>query len=402
MLAKPLFQPFFLGGFESSTHRRRNGKRLDMIGAIHHDHYAQDDYRRLREHNITTVRDGVRWHLIETAPGHYDWQSVLPMLHAAHATNTQVIWDICHYGWPDDLDIWGPEFVPRLAAFAHAFATLVARETDTIPFYTPVNEISFFAWAGGDVGYLNPFCTGRGFELKVQLARAALAATDAIWSVDARARFVHADPVIHIVADPTHPDDQAMIEGHRQAQFQAWDMISGRLWPQLGGHPKYLDIIGVNYYPNNQWIHGGPPIDRFHPHYRLFRHILWEVYERYGRPLLVAETGCEDTMRPTWLAYIGREVRAALTAGVPVEAVCWYPIINHPGWDDDRHCHNGLFDYTETSGERDVYEPLACELRVQNAQIGQLRDSLARATGSAGTTEMETFAPSPEYETPDA
>jgi len=33
--------------------------------------------------------------------------------------------------------------------------------------------------------------------------------------------------------------------------------------------------------------------------------------------------------------------------------------VNHPGWDDNRHCYNGLLDYPNDAGERDVYEPLA-------------------------------------------
>ena len=40
--------------------------------------------------------------------GRYDWSSFLPMLRAARETGTQVLWDLLHYGWPDDLDIWRP------------------------------------------------------------------------------------------------------------------------------------------------------------------------------------------------------------------------------------------------------------------------------------------------------
>ena len=36
--------------------------------------------------------------------------------------------------------------------------------------------------------------------------------------------------------------------------------------------------------------------------------------------------------------------------------------MNHPGWEDDRHCYNGLWDYADTSGARDMYAPLAGEL----------------------------------------
>lgn len=367
-----LFDSFFQGGFECSTHRRGDGRRLDMLAAIGHDRHVVADYRTLGRHGIRTVRDGLRWHLIETSPGRYDWSSFLPMLRAARDTGAQVIWDVLHYGWPDDLDVWRPAFVERLARFAAAAATLVRNETDAVPVYAPVNEISFLAWGGGDVAYLNPFARGRGHELKVQLARAAIAAMDAIWAIEPRARFVHADPVINVLAHPDREHERPHAEGHRQAQFHGWDMIAGHSWPQLGGTPRHLDIVGVNYYFNNQWIHGTGPIDVDHPRYRRFRYILAETYARYGRPIFVAETGIEGERRSSWLATIGAEVRAALRAGVPVEGICLYPIVNHPGWDNDRDCPNGLFDAAAGPDGRSAYPPLAEELVRQQALFAPL------------------------------
>ncbi|MBD8553138.1 glycosyltransferase [Rhizobium sp. CFBP 8762] len=376
-----LFQSFFHGGFECSSHRLGHGRRLDIIAATEHDTNAENDFRQLASHSIRTVRDGFRWHLIETSPGRYDWSSVIPMLRAARKTGTQVIWDLLHYGWPDDLDIWKPEFVTRFARFAAAAAKVVQEETDQIPFYSPVNEVSFFSWGGGDAGYLNPFARGRGYELKVQLARASIAAMDAVLHVDPRARFVHCDPVINVITDPGRPWERQTAEGHRQSQFQGWDLISGRMWPQIGGADRYLDIVGVNYYFNNQWIHGGPPIDIGHPLYRPFRNILIETYARYGRPIFIAETGVEWERRPEWLAYIGAEVRAAMAAGVPMEGICLYPVVEHLGWDDDRYCHNGLLSAKPTNGIREEYTPLAEELRRQTFLFGNvLRKSAAIAT----------------------
>ncbi|UHS62144.1 glycosyltransferase [Agrobacterium vaccinii] len=364
-----IFQSFLQGGFECSTHRLRprdgetEGKRLDVIASTHHDRHAAVDYQQLASHSIRTVRDGLRWHLIEKAPGYYDWASFLPMLEAANDTRTQIIWDLLHYGWPDDIDIWSPHFVTRFAKFAAAAAQLVKDHSDAVPFYSPVNEISFFSWGGGDAAYLNPFANGRGFELKVQLARAAIAAMDAILVVEPRARFVHCDPVINVITDPSRPWERGVAEGHRQSQFQGWDLLSGRMWPQIGGHEKYLDIVGVNYYHNNQWIHGGPPIDMDHPLYKPFRTILTETYARYGKPIFIAETGIEGDRRASWMSYIQQEVTAAMKCGVPVEGICLYPIVNHPGWDDDRACENGLLAAQFTDGKRDVYEPLAKALK---------------------------------------
>jgi beta-glucosidase/6-phospho-beta-glucosidase/beta-galactosidase len=270
-----------------------------------------------------------------------------------------VIWDLLHYGWPDDLDIWSPRFVDRFARYCAACAHAVREESDDVPFYCPVNEISFFAWGGGDAGYLNPFAHGRGFELKVQLARAAIAAMDAMLAVDPRARFVHCDPVINVIADPSRPSETAAAEGHRQSQFQGWDLIAGRMWPQIGGNERYLDIVGVNYYFNNQWIHGGPPIDVGHILYKPLNKILIETYARYGKPMLIAETGIEDARRAEWFQYVSTQADLAMKAGVPLEGICLYPIVNHPGWDDQRSCENGLLSATFGTTGREIYQPLA-------------------------------------------
>lgn len=374
-----LFQSFFIGGWECSIHRR-NGRRLDMTAASRHDSYAARDYRRLADLGIRTARDGIRWHRIEKSPGSYDFSCDLPLVRAARDASVQVVWDLCHYGWPDDLDIFAPEFVDRFAEFSRAFAEVVAGETDEVPFYAPVNEISFFAWAGGDAQFFFPFAKGRSEELKAQLVRASVAATQAVWEVDPRARIVHPDPTIHVAADPSRPEDRPAAERYTASQFDAWDMIAGLRHPELGGDPRYLDIVGVNYYPNNQWIHESNRsfherrlLRRHDPLYRPLREILGEVYARYGRPVFIAETGIEGDRRPEWLHYIGREVRAAMRAGVPMEGICLYPIADHPGWDDDRHCPNGLLGYVDEKGDRPVYEPLAEELRRQQRIFDRTR-----------------------------
>ena len=370
-----LFQSFFLGGFECSTHRRRDGHRIDVIAATEHDKHAESDYRQLAGHGLRAMRDGVRWHLIEATPSHYDWSSFLPMLRASRRTGTQVIWDLLHYGWPDDLDIWRPDLVKRFARFAAATARVVRDETDAVPFYCPVNEVSFFSWGGGDATYLNPFASGRGFELKVQLARAAIAAMEEILVVEPRARFVHCEPAINIICDPARPDQRGFVDGLANAQYQAWDLIGGYLWPQLGGLPRYLDVLGINYYHNNQWIHGSPPIDWDHPLYKPFSRVLTENYARYGKPLLVAETGIEGDRRREWLAYIAAQTEQARSVGVPVEGICLYPVLDHPGWDDDRPCPNGLLSDRNPGGPRPVFAPLAAELAAQ-------RERHARRSGA--------------------
>ncbi|MBP1804803.1 hypothetical protein [Rubellimicrobium aerolatum] len=340
--APSLFASVMQGGWECSTHVRRDGRRLDVIAATGHDLHAEADYRQLGALGLRTQRDGLRWHLIETAPETYDFASWTPMLEAARRTGTQVIWDLLHYGWPEGLDIWGPEFVGRFAAFARAAALHRRAVADEAPFWCPVNEMSFHAWAGGDVGYLNPFGRGRGFELKCQLAAAAIAAMRELRAVDPRARFVHCEPLIAVHPDPATPASRTDAERQTGYQFQAFDLIAGRLWPMLGGREGFLDVLGVNYYWNNQRLWTGEEIDVDHPSHVPLSDLLFGLHARYGRPLLIAETGVEGDRRAAWFRHVAAEVGRARARGVPVEGICLYPIANHPGWDDDRDCPNGL------------------------------------------------------------
>ncbi|MBW4438969.1 MAG: hypothetical protein KME04_17660 [Pleurocapsa minor GSE-CHR-MK-17-07R] len=357
-----MFQSFLMGGFECSTHKLPDGRRLDLVGATLHDRHAYADYLRLQMQGIFTVREGIRWHLIEKRAGEFDFSGVLPIIQAGRALNMQVIWDVLHYGYPDDVDIFSPAFVNRYERFAAAFARLLRDETDEDAFVCPINEISFFSWAGGDSGHLNPYAAGRGSELKRQLVRAAIGGIEALWAVRPRTRIVHCDPLVHIVPNPDRPDEAHHAHGYRNAQFESWDMLSGLLQPELGGHPRYLDIMGLNYYPYNQWEYNGRTLAVTDHRYIPLHRLLQEMYDRYGRPLLIAETSVEDDLRAPWLAYIMGEVAIARSAQIPVYGVCWYPILNHPGWVDDRHCHNGLWDYVDAAAlDRPIYPPLARE-----------------------------------------
>jgi hypothetical protein len=364
-----LFASFFQAGFECSTHKLRTGKRLDLISSTAHDRFVIQDYARMVERGLRTAREGLRWHLIEPTPGRYDFSTVAPFVEASQRLGIEIIWDLLHFGWPDFLDIFEQQWVDSFAEFSSQFARFLRREDSRQSFVAPVNEISFMAWGGGDAAHINPYQKGRGSELKRQLVRAALAGTRAIRAELPNVRLVAPEPVIHIVGDPSRPDDMRQAEEYRTAMFESWDMLSGRLCPELGGDPSSLDIIGVNYYDRNQWWNYGETIWRGEKEYRPFREILQEVYARYGRPMFVAETGTEDDKRASWFAYICEEVRGAIAEGVPMHGVCLYPILNHPGWLDDRHCCNGLWDYASADGSREIYLPLAAELEKQQELI---------------------------------
>ncbi|MBB5297283.1 beta-glucosidase [Deinococcus metallilatus] len=348
-----------------------------MIDATGHDRFATQDYARLAAAGMQTARDGLRWHRIEERPGVYEFGSLERQVRAARAAGVQVVWDLLHYGTPDHVDLFAPDFPDVFARFARAAALALAPETEGPLWLCPVNEISFLSWGGGEVGYLNPFVRGQGGVLKAQLVRAVIRAMDAVREVCPQARFLHAEPLLNIMAHPGQPTEAEAARREHEAQFEALDMLAGRLRPELGGAERYLDVIGLNFYPYNQWWHHDQPESRElvpygHPAYRPLRDLLAAVHARYGRPLLLAETGTEDEERPAWFRMVARETLAAQAASVPVHGVCLYPVVNHPGWDDDRHCHNGLWDYPDVRGHREVYRPLLEEVQAARALLERL------------------------------
>jgi hypothetical protein len=199
-------------------------------------------------------------------------------------------WDLCHWGVPTDLDPFSEAFSVRFAAFAGATARVVQIENQRAgiavpPIYCPINEISFWAWVGGDVEHFHPYGEGRGAELKKQLVLASILATQAVLAEDPRARFVQAEPIIQISPDDDKPEDAEGAERHTASQFEAWDMLTGRRDPELGGSEELLDVLGINDYWNNQWIHDGERTPPGHHQHRPLHLMLQDLWTRYGRSI---------------------------------------------------------------------------------------------------------------------
>jgi hypothetical protein len=116
-----------------------------------------------------------------------------------------------------------------------------------------------------------------------------------------------------------------------------------------------------------------------HPRYSPLSDLLVAVYARYKRPVLIAETGTEGERRASWFRYVSSEVARARARGVPVEGICLYPIANHPGWDDDRDCPNGLLSAHPGPRGRVVHEPLAQEIQTFQKTLAGAEGTRRRA-----------------------
>ena len=370
------FASFFQAGFECSSHRRRDGVRLDLIRATSHDKHVLRDYRLCKDLGFATIRDGLRWHLIEKVAGKYDWSSWLPALEAAEAVGLQVIWDLFHYGSPDCVDQAAPDFPERFTEFALAALEVLEAVSGRPPLVCPLNEINFLAWAVDDEYFPRVGPEQRGW-FKRQLVRTAVTAARAIKQRWPKSTIIWAEPLIHIAPHDRRRRTVRAAEQNLQGMYEAYDWIMGKAEPEFGGDPSLVDLIGLNFYPHNQWYFKGPTIPMGHHEYRPLADMLVEMAERYGKPVFLSETGAEGSGKPSWLHYICGEVREAMNRGADIHGICWYPITAYPGWDNSRHAETGLLSSVLSDGSRHVDQRLLEEFEVQRALFARSTDSRA-------------------------
>jgi UDP-galactopyranose mutase len=373
-----LYASYWQAGFEGADHVNGSAQPLSMSRLTGHLVRARGDYRRLAALGIRTARESAGWR--EAGPGpRFNFDSVGHRENCAHKEGVQILWTFFHYGVPPGVDFFDDDFVDRFAEYCAALARYLKpfHSGDRTPVYTPINEISFLTWAVCETGLLHPHLGDRahdGYALKQRLVRATIAACDAIRGEDDRARFLIVDPLIHVA--PRTVEDASRAQAESEFQFQAWDMLCGRLEPQLGGGPAYLDLVGVNYYPHNQWYADKRESLSWpdHPERAPFSALLCGVHKRYQRPLTIAETSHIGRNRGPWLIDVCMNVLRARDSGVRIDGVCLYPALDRPDWEDTTDWHDsGLWRVHPTHLARELDTSYAEVLATCQNLIGPAR-----------------------------
>ena len=364
-----IFPTFFMAGFECSTFVWKDRQRKDYVTATGHDVHLKADLAAAMDLGIGVVREAIRWPTVDLGGGRYDWSSVREVQDCATACKITPIWDMCHYGLPDGCDPFTDDCRKRFVDYCRAAADIITSSAEGPYFFTPINEITFFSAAASDLEWMYPFAKGREKELKGALARMAIEGVKAIREVEPKARMVHVDPIVHAVPPPDHPDlaDEARDEEQHRA-MESWDMLAGRVAPELGGSPEILDIVGVNIYHYSQVQLGqdkkreilGPRDPRRKP----LSEMLKMAWERYRRPVIIGETSGFQDNRAEWLRMTMEECFRALDAGVELHGVCLYPFADVPDWWSQKWAKIGVYDVTDKETFKRVpYDPYIAELR---------------------------------------
>ena len=350
-IMKP-FNTFFIGGYECADMINNRGNRVDLLKDTFHDVRVEEDYALLAAAGITTVREGIRWTLVEKTSGHYDFSEVENRIAAAKKWGIQQLWDICHFGYPDGLMPSHPQFADRFVGVCKAFVAFYRSCTSDPLIITPINEISFISWLGGDVRGTVPFAIRSGFDVKYFLCRAAIKGIQAIKDLDPAAKIVMVEPLIRVHPQPGNESCDE-INNFNKSQFEAMDMITGRMCPELGGKPEYMDIAGFNYYYNNHWEHGGPELCWKQDRERCdFAAWLKAAAGRYEKPVMLSETGHFKEDRALWMEQITEDCIAAMEIGVDLLGICIYPVLDRPDWDTFNYIECGIWGYDPVTGAR--------------------------------------------------
>ncbi len=378
--------------FETGLHRSRSGSRIDHGALTRHDRFAALDYARLARLGVETVREGVRWPAVEYPARHYDFGVLAPRIHAARMQGTEIVWTLLDGGWPDDLDPMQPEFVGRFAAFAGAFARFLRDDrADHAPWIVPIDQIGPRAWLGGEVAHAEPYLEERGLELQTQLVRAALAAADAFRSAIPGARLICAEPLLHVSAHPDRPGEIEEAAAYDARRHSVLDMLIGRIWPQLGGGPRYVDLVGLYYYPDSQRYYAGPKypgpaIPPAAPGWRALRELVIEAARRSARPVFIAGTGRDDAFAPAWFSYVCREAQHAACAGACVAGVGLHPAVDCPPPTGRGRPARGIWGDADAAGQRQMDTALAERIALECALFADAQRDSAPSCPMLGTT----------------
>jgi hypothetical protein len=366
-----------MGGFECTDKLNCFGRRVDFLAVTGHLEQLDEDYRNLSLLNIKSVREGIRWSKVEQSPYRYDWKDTRKIIECSTKNGIQVIWDICHFGFPDDLTPLHPMFARRFARLCREFVLLFRSiNPEETLIITPINEVSFLSWLGGDVAGTSPYCKGNGWEVKYALMKAYIEAIRAVKELDENVLIMVTEPLVNMVPR-LGASESEIIEaaGIHESQYQVMDMLTGRTCEELNGHPDYVEILGCNYYHNNQWVVGTSSClpwanenadERWLP----LSAMMVSLYEKYQKPIVLSETSHPGEHKPFWMQFVAEQCARVLDAGIPLWGICWYPIIDRPDWDHLHPWHKaGIWDVeTSESGQLTrVLDPLAATAFI-NAQ----------------------------------
>jgi beta-glucosidase/6-phospho-beta-glucosidase/beta-galactosidase len=349
-LVAPGAMPFvFATGIECSAPVVAGGVRHDQLLSTGHWTRYAEDAALIRAMGIPFVRYGIPFHVVAREPGRFDWDWTDRALDALRDEGIAPIVDLLHFGVPDDIDgIGDPRLVGRYVAFVEAFV----ERYPWVRWFTPVNEPYITALFSGRHGYWNE----RGTD-----DLAFVRALDTVLECAVRGAGVIRSAVEDAVIVQSDACDgyRALARGAEglaallnEQVFVGFDLTLGHVpsdpvlaWLNRSGMDDrrvswFMDraleapfVVGLDYYQGNERVVGSDGDVRTDPEPAGFGAMARRWLDRYGLPVMLAETNMVSERAVAWLDECWSDAMAIREEGRDLVGFCWYRLTDQIDWD---------------------------------------------------------------------
>jgi beta-glucosidase len=377
----------------------------DELAWTHHRQRWREDLDLAAQLGITHLRYGTPWTDIHIAPDHFDWTWTDELVEYLQMIGLEPIWDLVHFGVPTWLEeaMRDPHYSEAVTKYATEFAK---RYKGIISKYTPFNEPYAAAVLRGGIGLWPPFERGREGFLRsmAPIVEGMRRTIQCLRTVDSNIEIWQNDPVDRFTAGTPELEDLAheltleryvafdLLEGVAvpDSEMYDWLLRSGFSQEDLDRYandPTPIDVVGLDYYPGVEHViyptdeqrsgsQGGYYIRADREPIGILG-IARQYFERYGKPLYIAETSADDK-HAEWLAWSVAECARARDEGIPVIGYTWWPFFDHFDWNTGlsqlvgHRCPSGLYSLLPSAEDR-LETPVRAEFAAL-AQRGVPRD----------------------------
>jgi beta-glucosidase/6-phospho-beta-glucosidase/beta-galactosidase len=349
-LVAPGSMPFiFATGIECSAPVVAGGVRHDQLLSTGHWTRYAEDAALIRAMGIPYVRYGIPFHVVAREAGRFDWDWTDRALEVLRDEGIAPIVDLLHFGVPDDIGgIGDPRLVGRYLGFVEAFV----QRYPWVRWFTPVNEPYITALFSGRQGLWNERGTDdasfvRALDTVLECAvRGAAVVRQAnedsvIVQSDAcdgyRAATAEAEPIAALLGEQVMLGFDLTL-GHVPADpVLAWLAANGmderRVEWFMDRAVEAPFVVGLDYYQGNERVVDADGEVRTDPDPGGFAFMARRWLDRYGLPVMLAETNMVSEKAVAWLDECWSDAMAIREEGGDLVGFCWYSLTDQIDWD---------------------------------------------------------------------
>ncbi len=338
----------FVSGIDTRAPALAGGERADQLDRSGHYARWEDDFALAHRVGLDAIFYGPAYYRSHVSPGHYDWDTCAEPMERLRLLGIMPIADLAHAGVPRWMSgVGDPRFPDLFAEYAQAFA----RRFPWITHYAPVRSLLETAEASALHGRWNEARASDADLLRTiaNMARAHELAVAAIRAERPDATIVMSAPAAH--AHAAGEGARAEAERRNARRWLGLDLCLGhdvgdatRTSLLNAGVPEsamhfLADARGARMARRVLSVAWAPDTER-----RLtsagretsvvqrlgLRHLGARLHERYGLPLLCAETHAPARHARAWLKQQWDDVLSLRAAGIEVAGFGWAPLTDAP------------------------------------------------------------------------